>query len=276
MHEPLGMATAATDCPDGLDRHTFDFYARSLRQLRAARVPFLVGGAYAFERYTGIARHTKDFDVFVRKQDCRRALDVLAAGGCRAEVAFAHWLAKAFHGDDFIDVIFSSGNGIATVDDAWFQHAVDAVVLGVPVKLCPPEEIIWSKAFIMERERYDGADIAHLLRATAAGLDWRRLLDRFGPHWRVLLSHLVLFGFIYPHERTAVPAWVTAELVARLQAEAAQADDGERVCRGTILSRGQYLADVDRWGYRDGRLPPEGCMSEGEIAHWTAAFHDER
>ena len=29
-------------------------------------MPFLVGGAYAFARYTGIERHTKDFDVFVR------------------------------------------------------------------------------------------------------------------------------------------------------------------------------------------------------------------
>ena len=53
----------------------------------------------------------------------------------------------------------------------------------------------------MERERYDGADIAHLLRARADQLAWRRLLRRFGPHWRVLLGHLVLFGFVYPGER---------------------------------------------------------------------------
>ena len=26
------------------------------------------------------------------------------------------------------------------------------------------EESLWQKAFIMERERYDGADVAHLLR----------------------------------------------------------------------------------------------------------------
>ena len=60
----------------------------------------------------------------------------------------------------------------------------------------------------MERERYDGADVAHLLRAHGDRLDWPRLLRRFGPHWRVLLSHLVLFGFIYPGERALVPAWV--------------------------------------------------------------------
>src|SRR6266853_3685632 len=62
-----------------------------------------------------------------------------------------------------------------------------------------------SKAFVMERERYDGADIAHLLHARAEALDWGRLARRFGRHWRVLLSHLILFGFIYPSERTRIP-----------------------------------------------------------------------
>ena len=42
------------------------------------------------------------------------------------------------------------------------------LVLDKEVKLCPPEEIIWSKSFIMERERFDGADINHLLRICAA------------------------------------------------------------------------------------------------------------
>ena len=79
-------------------------------------------------------------------------------------MAFHHWLAKAHHGDKFIDVIFNSGNGVAEVDDEWFAHAVDEEVLGAPVKLVPAEEMIWSKAMIMERERYDGADVAHLLR----------------------------------------------------------------------------------------------------------------
>ena len=58
-------------------------------------------------------------------------------------------------------MIFSSGNGVATVDDEWFAHAPEGEVLGLPVRLVPAEEMIWSKAFIMERERFDGADIMH-------------------------------------------------------------------------------------------------------------------
>jgi hypothetical protein len=33
------------------------------------------------------------------------------------------------------------------------------------------EEVIWSKAFVTERERYDGADIMHVLLACAETLD---------------------------------------------------------------------------------------------------------
>jgi hypothetical protein len=248
------------------------FYVASFRALQNARIPFLVGGAFALSRYTGIFRDTKDVDVFVRPADIEPALAALGKAGYRTELTFAHWLGKAFDGDHMIDIIFSSGNGFAQVDDLWFEHAVDDVVLGVPTRLSPVEEMIWSKAFIMERERYDGADIAHLLRARAESLDWRRLLQRFDRHWRVLLSHLVLFGFIYPAERTRIPGRVMAEFLRRLGAEYREGAPAESVCCGTLLSRAQYLVDVDTWGYQDARLGPGGTMTADEVAEWTAAI----
>ncbi len=260
--------------PIELDASTREFYCQALRTLRKAGVPFLVGGAYAFERYTGIARHTKDFDIFVRPADSQAVLDTFTAAGYHAELTFPHWLGKAFCGGAFVDVIFGSGNGIACVDDGWFKHAVDGKVFDIPVRLCPPEEMIWSKAFVQERERYDGADVAHLIRAQGARLDWQRLLQRFGPHWRVLLAHVVLFGFVYPGERTAVPAWVVEELAGRLLAEAGTNAPSDQVCQGTLLSREQYLVDVDRWGYADARLRPPGTMNAADVAHWTAAIDE--
>src|SRR5215203_3703283 len=188
-----------------LSAETAAFYRRMMHSLIDGGLPFLVGGAYALARYTGIERHTKDFDVFVRPEDAERALALLGEIGCATELTFPHWLGKAWCSDDFIDVIFSSGNGIADVDDDWFRYAVDEIVLGVPVRLIPPEEMLWSKAFVMERERFDGADINHLLRAMAADLDWPRLLERFGEHWPILLRHLVLFAYVYPGEASNVP-----------------------------------------------------------------------
>jgi hypothetical protein len=149
-------------------------------------------------------------------------------------------------------------------------------VLGVPVRLCPPEEMIWSKAFIMERERYDGADVAHLVRACAETLDWARLLERFGSeHWRVLFSHLLLFGFVYPCERERVPAPVMRELLGRLVAELSEDAPREPICQGTLLSRAQYLVDIEGCGYADARLAPRGNMTGPETAAWTAGIVED-
>jgi hypothetical protein len=82
----------------------------------------------------------------------------LESAGYRTEVSFPHWLAKAFGDDGFVDVIFSSGNSVAEVDEEWFTHASQDEILGVPVSLCPAEEMIWHKGYVQERERFDGAD----------------------------------------------------------------------------------------------------------------------
>jgi hypothetical protein len=250
------------------------FYRQGLLTLLDHHIPFLVGGAYAFARYTEIVRHTKDFDIFVYSRDCDRVLQVLADAGYRTDLTFPHWLGKAFCDDNFIDVIFNSGNALCRVDDEWFDHAIEDKVLDIPVRLCPLEELIWSKAFIGERERYDGADIAHLLRACSAQISWPRLLRRFDGHWRVLLSHLVLFGFIYPAERILIPAWVMSDLLSRLQHELCDMPGEDRLCQGTLLSRAQYLVDILHLGYQDARLFPKGPMTKEEIDHWTAAIDE--
>src|SRR5207244_2638102 len=140
---------------------------------------------------------SKDLDIFVLPQDCSRALAVLSAAGFRTELTFSHWLGKVFNNGEFIDIIFSSGNGVCRVDEGWFKYSTPGLLFGIPVRFCPAEESIWSKSFVMERERYDGADVAHLLHACGSTLDWPRLLSRFGEDWPVLLSHIILFGFIY-------------------------------------------------------------------------------
>lgn len=245
------------------------FHTNTLRVLLEARIPFLVGGAYALRQYTSINRETKDLDLFVHPDDIERALDVLETAGYRTELTFPHWLGKAYDGDSFVDVIFSSGNGVAVVDEAWFDNAEAGTIYGEPVQLVPPEEMIWSKAFILERERYDGADVVHLVRACAHRLDWHRLVSRFGHDWRVLLAHLVLFGFVYPSERRLIPNEVMSQLTDRLQTELATPAPDDKVCQGTLLSREQYLVDVEQWGYRDGRLRGDVRMTPADIVHWT-------
>jgi hypothetical protein len=267
------METSSEPQVEELSRETLGFYLDAMHALERAEVPFLVGGAFAFGHYTGIARYTKDFDLFVRPADFDVALDAFTRAGWRTERSFPHWLGKAIRGEDFVDLIFSSGNGVARVDELWFDHAPVGEVLDHPVRLVPPEEMIWSKSFIMERERFDGADVIHLLFCRATDLDWQRLLGRFDANgaWRVLLAHLVLFGYVYPGETARIPAWAMDHLTGRLREGFGSPEADPRLCRGPVLSRSQYLIDLYRWGFRDARLQPEGNMSVEEVESWTVA-----
>ena len=247
-------------------------YSTALLALNADGVPYLVGGALALAAYCGIRRNTKDLDLFVLPEDARRVLHVLEHAGLRTELPFPHWLGKAHcDPDHFVDVIFNAGNGAAPVDTEWFAHASPCLVMGVPVAVVPAEETLWSKAFVMERERFDGADVAHLFFACAETLDWMRLFRRFADRWRVLYAHLVLFGFVYPDEAHRVPAWVMRELNERLEGDASRPPPHEHVCKGTLLSREQYLPDLER-GWGDARLSPTGGMNRETIAIWTDAI----
>lgn len=253
-------------------RYTRRFYRDVLTSLDRADVPVLVGGAFAFSHFTGIQRPTKDFDLFVRRAHIERALDTLAEAGFHTELTFPHWLGKARSDEFLVDLIFGSGNGVAAVDDLWFEHAVQAEAVGIPVWICPAEELLWSKSFVMERERYDGADVIHILHTCSTRLDWPRLVERFGANWRILLLNLVLYGFVYPGAESPAPRWVTDALLARLNAEMEAQPRDERICGGTLISREQYLVDIVAWGYSDARMEPRGPMSATEIAHWTEAI----
>jgi hypothetical protein len=249
-----------------------DFYRHALEILDDSGIEYLLGGAFATGTYTGVERDTKDLDCMLRRRDVDATLKAFRDRGFKAEYAFPHWLAKVYHGEHFIDLIYCAGNGLCPVDDQWFANSRKARVLGREVTICPPEEIIWQKAYIMERERFDGADINHLFRSVGKKLDWKRLLSRFGEDWRVLYAHMVIFGFVYPGERDKIPEDVMAEMAQRLAVEGAKPIRDDKVCKGSLLSRAQYLPDIEHWGYQDARLQGLRKITETELEAWTAGI----
>ena len=246
------------------------FYEDTLRTLTDSGVPFVVGGALALKHFAGICRDTKDLDIFLKREDLPRALEVLRDVGFETEECFPHWLAKAWSGEHFVDFIFDSANGQCPVDDGWLEHAARCTLWNVPVLVSPAEEMIASKCFVMERERFDGADVYHLLEACGPTLDWDRLIARFGDNWRVLLGHLVFFSFVYPRKRHAIPQRVLHALLDRAKAESSEEDID--VCNGTLLSREQYLVDLQERGYADARTEPWGPIPKPHIEQWTEAI----
>ena len=227
------------------------FYREALELLNESGEPFLLGGAFAIRHHTGIFRNTKDLDVFCKPSQYTRILKFFADKGYRIELTDNRWLAKVFKDDYFIDVIFNSVNNICTVDDSWYQHATDDHFDGVPVKIIAPEELIWCKTYVQNRERYDGADVNHLLLKCGKALNWQRLFSRLDSHWLLLLDKLLLFQFVYPGDfRDIIPQWLFDELIKRAQEQYSIPSSKEKVCLGPLIDNTQYRTDVVEWNFK--------------------------
>jgi hypothetical protein len=232
-------------------KEAYAFYKEALELLYESGADFMLGGGFATFHYTGIYRDTKDLDVFCKPSEYPKILKHFALKGYQTEMHDVRWLAKIFKGEYFIDIIFSSVNNICLVDDSWYEHAGKGEFVGLPVKFIPAEELIWCKAFVQNRERYDGADINHVILRYGEKLDWRRLLMRLDPHWHLLLAHLILFQFVYPSDfHRIIPKWIFDELMDRARGQYDLPPAVVRVCRGPVIDNTQYSIDVKEWDYR--------------------------
>lgn len=164
-------------------------------------------------------------------------------------------------------MIFNCTSGVAPVTDQWFEEGRTVSLYGLEVPVVPPTELVWSKLFVQDRYRYDGADIAHVILKQSHDVDWRRLLSYAEQFWEVLLAHLINFRFIYPTERECIPGWLMDELLGRVRAQADLPAPRMKVCRGRHFSRADYQIDIDEWGFAD--IVGEGDRTDGPAA--TAA-----
>jgi hypothetical protein len=230
-----------------------EVYKRALRALNERGIPYVVAGAYAIYEHTGIYRETKDLDVFVEPERTVEAARALRDAGFTTRLEQPHWLAKAFDGEPFVDLIFGMGNGLALIDTGWYRNSTPAILAATPVRVAPPEELLWHRLFIHERHRQDMGDIVHLIACVGQAMDWERLLERVAEHWPLLLAQIQIFMYVYPELDGAVPRWVVDQLLSRAQEEAARPRTGERVTRGTLISRFSFNIDITEWEFRDER-----------------------
>jgi hypothetical protein len=174
-------------------------------------------------------------------------LPVFEQRGFCYEVCDATWLAKVHRDGYFVDLITGMSNGIIVVKDSWIEHAHPAEVCGVSSRVLAPEEMIASKLFVTRRERFDGADIAHLIFALKGRLDWNRILQFAGEHWELVLWNLILFRYVYPAHADYVPQDLWRELMGRL-AKNVQSPDASSRFRGTLVDDAMFAIDVEEWG----------------------------
>jgi hypothetical protein len=218
--------------------------------LNRCRVPYAISGAFALQIHTGIWRSTKDIDLFLTAEDVPAALRCLQQDGFRCEVKDPVWLHKARRKSFFVDLITGMSNAVITVERSWIQNAHPAKVLGVPVRVLAAEELLVSKLFVVRRERFDGADIAHIVYASHGNLDWDRIFFLVGEHWEMLLFALVLFRYVYPAHSHYVPAWAWQRLLGRFSDELEKRNPNAPF-RGSLIDENMFAIDVAEWGMDD-------------------------
>src|SRR5580765_3014879 len=229
--------------------------------LERNNVPFVVSGAFALHEHTGIWRDTKDLDLFLPAQEVGRALRILENDGFETEILDAIWLAKAKRDGYFVDLIAGMSNAVLRVDYSWIRHATRAEVFGMSIRVLAPEDLIASKIFVTRRERFDGADICHVIYGTRGKFDWQRLMSLIGEHWEMLFWCLVLYHYVYPANSDYVPNEIWTELVQRFTVELAHPNTGAEF-RGSLIDDKMFAIDVAEWGKRN---ILEECRSKAEV-----------
>ena len=175
------------------------------------------------------------------------ALRHLQEEGFETEVRDPVWLAKAHRDGFYVDLITGMSNAIITVDQSWIDRGSDAVVLGVPTRVLAAEELIASKLFVNFRERFDGADIVHIIYGTRGRLDWQRLRQLVGEHWELLLWELMLFRYVYPAQQDYVPRRSVGRPALAPAARTGLASP-RPAFRGSLIDEKMFAIDVQEWG----------------------------
>jgi hypothetical protein len=242
---PVTSASAVT-----LPVEATQLYRDVLLAMNEHRIPYAVAGAFALQKYTGIWRMTKDLDLFVKASDVPAALEHLCNQGFRCETLDPVWLSKAHRGEYFVDLISGMSNATIVVDDSWFENAHRAVVAGVQSQIISAEDLIASKLFVLRRERFDGADIAHIIYRTKGQLKWERIMNLACEHWEIVLFALVLFRYVYPAHTNYVPAALWQDLLSRYM-HAVQHPDPNAPFRGSLVDDNIFSIDMKDWGLED-------------------------
>ena len=240
----------SSSTPPEIPQEQQELFRDVLTHMKDRGIPFVVSGAFALQQHTGICRFTKDLDLFLPAEYVQVALQSLQEEGFECQVADPVWLAKAHRGEYFVDLITGMSNAVVVVDQSWIDRGVEAEIFGVQVKVLGPEELIASKLFVTRRERFDGADIAHIFYGTHGKLDWPRLQALIGEHWEMLLWALLFFHYIYPAHSHYVPQEVWQGLLARLH-NTLDLPDPQAQFRGALIDPKMFAIDVNEWGLPD-------------------------
>jgi hypothetical protein len=245
--EDTAKVAISSSSPPQFPPQQEQFFREALHLMNRQQVPYAVSGAFALHEHTGIWRDTKDLDLFLPPSQMQPALRQFEEAGFETELRYPIWLGKAWQNGFFVDFITGMSNAVIQVDQSWIDRSIRAEILGVPTRVLAAEELIASKIIVTRRERFDGADVAHVIYATRDTLDWNRVSQLVGDHWQMLLWSLIFFRYIYPRHANEIPRRVWHELLEKFERDLTD-PKLDAPFRGTLIDENMFAIDVQEWG----------------------------
>lgn len=204
-------------------------YQRVMEEAHRRGIVFAIGGGLAVEAYTAHRESTKDIDFYVLPQERDRMVAVVTEFGLADlydKLPYDRkWIYRSFTGDVIVDIMWAMPNQRAQVDIEWLSRARDKSLHGMAIRVLPPEELIWAKLYVMQRDRCDWPDVLNLIYATSGELDWDHLLRRIGDDAPLLKAVLTIFHWLSPDRAQQMPPEVLQTLEERSKRSAAPSPD---------------------------------------------------
>jgi hypothetical protein len=169
--------------------------------------------------YTGELRNTKDFDFYVLPQDREAMKDAISRAGLTDyydQLPYDRsWIYRASQGDVLVDAIWAMANQRTQVDARWLTRGPLVEIRGEHLRAIPIEELIWSKLYVLQRDRSDWGDVLNLVAAQTESIDWEHLLGRLDQDAPLLAAALSLFAWLDPDRSREIPGAVWDRLGLR-------------------------------------------------------------
>jgi hypothetical protein len=212
--------------PERCGAQQWAVYERVLAAARERGIRFAVGGAFAAMTYIGQWRNTKDLDLYIEKSKRDEMVQMLSALGLRDYYEKApydrEWIYRSYADDTIVDVIWAMANQRAQVDADWLRGP-EVEAGGERFRLLPPEELLWSKLYILQHERCDWPDILNLLQEVGPVMNWRHVFERVADDAPFIRALFAIFAWLSPNRARELPAWIWKELQMDIPADTADA-----------------------------------------------------